>query len=88
MDGDGLDDLLIGAGEYDNTYGRASIFLGSSLGSSSTAMREDDEADYLFITKDSHQYIGSTVTNAGDVNGDGTNDILIGGSEYVYLFIP
>ncbi len=72
---DGYDDVIIGAPQYNNgaTTGRASIFYGSSGGLRPTPgwTVESDQAFNLF---------GCSVSTAGDVNGDGFADIIIGAS--------
>jgi hypothetical protein len=93
VDGDGLDDILIGAPQADASVGKAYLVLGSSLGVSS----EIDLyfADYWFMGEKgaSIGYAGATVKSAGDVDGDGLSDILLGakGGEYypgkVYLVL-
>jgi len=71
--GDGYDDLLVGAFMYDNgevNEGAVFIFLGSYLGLSYTpawwAEGNMEEA-----------WLGYGLANAGDVNGDGLVDILV-----------
>ena len=79
VDGDGLDDILIGARYNDDggtDAGKSYLILGSSLGSSSTI--DLSNADYSFIGEAVHNYSGTSVSSAGDVDGDGLSDILIG----------
>jgi len=86
-DGDGLDDMLFGAKDYDGSYGRAYLVLGSSLGSENTISMAD--ADTKFYSTLSQEYLGTNIAAAGDVNGDGLADIIIGQSHNthrVYLF--
>ena len=73
--GDGLDDLLVGA--YDNDDGgTAYLILGSSLGS--TAEIDLSDADYSFVGETSSDFAGCSVSGAGDVDGDGLDDLLVG----------
>ena len=78
VDGDGLSDLLLG-GRYTNT---AYLVLGSSLG----ATGEYDlsvVADYVFTGEEETDYAGYSVSSAGDVDGDGRPDLLIGSAVQV-----
>ena len=97
VDGDGKDDLLVGAdGNNDGgtNAGKAYLFLGGNLGSTSSLSLAD--ADYSFTGELEHTYAGHSVSNAGDVDGDGRDDLVIaapynGGSDEwpgkVYLFL-
>jgi hypothetical protein len=92
VNGDGFDDVIVGARNYGNgqaAEGRAFVFLGSAAGLSTTAAwwAESDQPDAHF---------GSAVSSAGDVNGDGYDDVVVGapdhdnvwqgdGRAYVYL---
>ena len=76
VDGDGRDDILIGARLSGDYEGAAYVILGSSLGASSTVDLSD--ADYTFTGENSGDQAGSSVSGAGDVDGDGRDDILIG----------
>jgi hypothetical protein len=79
VDGDGLDDILIGAPSNDDggdMAGKAYLILGSSLGASSEI--DLSLADYSFVGENSEDFAGMSVSSAGDVDGDGLDDILIG----------
>ncbi len=78
VNADGYGDVIVGARLYDNgetNEGRAFLFLGSSLGLSTTPAwtAESDQAN--------SQYAYS-VAGAGDFNGDGRGDVLVGAYDY------
>jgi len=78
VNGDGYDDVIVGARQYDNgedDEGRAFVFLGSAAGLATTPawMAESDQAV---------AYFGRPVSAAGDVNGDGFGDVLVGASVF------
>ncbi len=75
LDGDGHDDVLVGASGYDSSRGRVYVFPGSASGVSSTAM--------LTLTGPSpDSYFGYHVSGAGDVDGDGQLDVLVAAIKY------
>jgi hypothetical protein len=74
VNGDGFDDVIVGAMQYDNgstNEGRACVFHGSASGLSATA-NWTAESDQDFAE------IGRSVGTAGDVNGDGFADVIVG----------
>jgi hypothetical protein len=78
VDGDGIDDLLIGA-DLDNSggynAGAAYLVLGPATGTSSLST-----AYTKYSGEAVGDYAGVSVAGAGDVDGDGTSDLLIGAS--------
>lgn len=79
VDGDGLDDILIGAHYSDNSgtdSGAVYLIYGSSL--STTRTIDLSQADITFYADSSYDYLGLSVSGAGDVDGDGLDDIMMG----------
>ncbi len=78
VNGDGYSDIIVGAPYYDNGQtdeGRVFVFYGSATGLSATPdwTAEIDQAYALF---------GYSVNCAGDVNGDGYSDVVVGAYQY------
>ena len=78
VNGDGYADIVVGAPNYDNgsfNEGMVLVYHGSSTGLSTTPAwtRDSDQADSRY---------GSAVASAGDFNGDGYDDIVVGAPQY------
>lgn len=78
LDGDGLSELVVGdpmSGAVDGSAGAAFLFTGPLDRDGTDA---DATASFLGITR--YEYVATDLAADGDVNGDGLNDILLGGS--------
>lgn len=82
VNGDGFGDVIVGASLYDNgetDEGVAFVFNGSATGIVGTGPATADarlESDRAFSR------FGQSVSSAGDVNGDGYDDVIVGAWRY------
>ncbi len=76
LNGDGVDDLIIGCPQYGSTnYGAIYVIYGT------TGAELDDatlsSSNIILVGQNTSDYFGAQVSNAGDVNGDGFEDVVI-----------
>ena len=78
VNGDGYSDVLVGAHLYDHDEtdeGAAFLYFGSASGLSATP-------DWIGESNQEDARYGQSLAMAGDVNGDGYSDIIIGSTYY------
>jgi len=83
VNGDGYDDLIIGADYADpngNYSGESYVVFGkaSGFGASLNLSTLDGNNGFVINGIDANDYSGFSVSSAGDVNGDGFADLIIG----------
>ena len=98
LDGDGLSDFLVGSAGYTPdvqlaSAGKGYLVLGGDLGPPGS-YNLGEVAVQSFVGDTREEYAGWGVASAGDMNGDGINDLLIGtqnenlnGLGRVFLFL-
>ena len=85
LNGDGYSDVIIGADGYSSYTGRAYVYYGG--------VSINNVADVIMTGEANDNYYGSSVSSAGDVNGDGYSDLVVGawgytsngGRSYIYF---
>ncbi|GAA0650715.1 beta strand repeat-containing protein [Brevundimonas lenta] len=70
LDGDGCDDLIVGAPEDRATAGSARIISGATGGTIATFVGDDGDDNF-----------GFSVSSADDLNGDGFDDLIVGADD-------
>lgn len=85
VNGDGIDDLIVGAiyaktGEANNKTGRAYVVFGqaTSFGSSLDVGALDGSNGFVMDGLGADDELGISVGSAGDINGDGFSDVVVG----------
>ncbi|MFC1547913.1 integrin alpha, partial [Candidatus Neomarinimicrobiota bacterium] len=74
VNGDGFGDFVIGAPFQSVSKGKTYLIFGDSLGWAGIDSLQNVQVS--FIGEIEHELSGSSVASAGDVNGDGYDDIL------------
>ena len=92
FDGDGTEDFVVGGNGFDSSRGGAWVFYGENFSGSYTA----SDASVRLEGENNFDSAGGTVGFAGDTDGDGNDDVMVGavaaddggsGSGAVYLLL-
>ncbi|MDJ0744774.1 MAG: hypothetical protein QNJ32_15620 [Xenococcaceae cyanobacterium MO_167.B27] len=80
FNGDGTDDLIIGANGRNNDTGASYVIFGEDQGFPSSLDLSDLDNNDGFVINGliEGDLFGTSVSSAGDVNGDGFDDVIIG----------
>jgi Ca2+-binding RTX toxin-like protein len=90
VNGDGFDDVIIGAPGYTSsgpggedyyTHGRSYVVFGKGSWAGTPSLEQwsiDGSNGFILSGKDLNSRIGYSVSTAGDVNGDGFADLIVG----------
>src|SRR5690606_32186420 len=80
VNGDGYADVIVGADHYGSgDPGAAFVFHGSATG---VASGNPATANARIDSLQSNANLGDSVASAGDVNGDGYADVIVGAPEF------
>lgn len=80
VNGDGFSDLIVGARNFDNgesNEGVAIVYYGTLGG-----INDSSPAPATLEANVASAYFGSSVNSAGDVNGDGYSDVIVGAPNF------
>ena len=84
INGDGIDDLIIGAPDADGGAGESYVVFGKDVANQGDFEATFDLSNlngnngFVFQGEDSGDQSGFSVSRAGDINGDGIDDLIIG----------
>ena len=78
VDGDGTDDILIGAPSQLGAFGTGRVYLVLGRPADWSMNISLSTADASFLGENTNDRAGTSVSGAGDVNGDGIGDLIIG----------
>src|ERR1019366_4409093 len=82
INGDGYDDVIVGGDGTLTGAGRAYVYLGGASGLAASPAT-------TLVGPDPTSRFGASVAGAGDINGDGYADVIVGapGVQRAYVFL-
>src|SRR4030095_2049518 len=80
--GDGFDDAVVGTWSYSSFLGIVYLLYGNTLPDSYDDIAT--VADASIVGTDQWDEVGTDMGSAGDLNGDGYDDVQVGGANFDY----
>lgn len=87
VNGDGYDDIIVGAPSSSSGDGKVYVIFGKASGFSDVNVNALSSTERFSIYGAQDSRCGSSVSSAGDVNGDGYDDIIIGASDSAKVYV-
>jgi hypothetical protein len=90
VNGDGFADVVVGAELYDDTRtdeGAVFVWHGSAAGANGGVAGVPTNAAWQFFSGQAGARLGNAVSTAGDVNGDGYADVIVGAQLYDHSLV-
>ncbi len=81
VNGDGFDDIIVGAyrsADGGSASGRAYVVYGDATGADVNLDALTSAQGFFIQGEESGDFAGNSVSSAGDVNGDGFDDVIVG----------
>ncbi|HMG47161.1 MAG TPA: hypothetical protein VK614_06845, partial [Allosphingosinicella sp.] len=78
VNGDGFDDIIVGAGHANGYAGAAYVVFGHGGGFATVDLGALAAADGFALLGADGEQAGFSVSSAGDINGDGFDDLIVG----------
>jgi hypothetical protein len=81
VNGDGFDDIIVGAyrsADGGSVSGRAYVVYGDATGADVDLEALTSAQGFFIQGEESGDFAGNSVSSAGDVNGDGFDDVIVG----------